>query len=93
VTFEGSGYLLSTGRRFYANRGLLSPGEGASDGGRLFYGYDGEAGITLPEPADWTTLTAAEIDQRDLDSRFTADERREIAEYMIARWRYWAEHP
>lgn len=70
---SGPHYELSSGRRFYANSGLLSVGPG-DDG--LSEGYDGH------------------VDEHDDDYNplpFTPGERREIAEYVIALWRGWAE--
>lgn len=72
-------YELSTGRQFYANRGLIglaqngSDDEGATPSGfTVSYGYDGYV----------------DLDPFDEDERaWTVDERRELAEFMIAQWR------
>jgi len=60
-------FELSTGRRFYANNGVLgvSADHEVWDRLELFEGFDG-------------TVFAEE---------FTTEERREVAEYMIALWR------
>jgi hypothetical protein len=61
-------YVLSSGREFYANRGILgiAPREG-----ELYEGYDG--GVYIDEPGE----------------EWTADEKRELADYMIALWSQW----
>jgi hypothetical protein len=83
----GDSYELSTGRRISANRGLLSlsPDKGDRDETRLYEGYDGHI------------AEGAEMQPRDLeewladDPILTADERREIAEFMIELWAEWGD--
>jgi hypothetical protein len=72
---DDSRYRLTTGTVFYAHRGILGL---APDGTALFNGYDGEVteGSERP-PYD------------EDDRRFTAAERAEIADSMIARWTKW----
>lgn len=72
---ETDEFVLSTGRRFYALNGHL--GLTWVDPSIATYGSDGVVGLDhLLDP--------------DNDERFTADERREIAEAMIAAWARWA---
>lgn len=56
---------LGSGRKFYANNGII----GLDPDGGIYGGYDGGFG----------------------DGNFTADEKRELAEMMIMRWRRWGE--
>ena len=63
-----SEYKLRSGKRVYANNGILGLGHSAIPD-EVSEGYDGEVGT------------------RD---DFTDAERREMAAYMIARWRAWA---
>jgi len=74
MKIEGGTVTLSSGRTFEANRGLLS----LSEDGVVHDGYDGSFDF-LPD------------DIRDDDDMqpWTPAERREIAEYMIARWAAW----
>lgn len=74
MTPTKDGYVLSTGREFYANNGIigLSPEFGR---GALAEGYDG--GI-LCEPNCWNEA-----------QQWTAAERTELADYMIALWMKW----
>lgn len=67
----GSGFVLSTGRAFYAYDERLTPWSGAGAPGSLSYGYDGR------------------VDEFD-DAPLTDAERREIADYVVARWEAWA---
>ena len=73
-------YVLSSGRRFYAYSGVL--GVYASFNGelQLVYGHDGEVRL------------AAVYDSRSVRTgdAFVPEERREIADEMIARWMKWA---
>jgi len=71
------GYRLSSGREFYANGQIL----GITRDGRLTEGYDSEIELEWrdPEGEEWS------------DTPFTVAERREIADYMVARWLVWAE--
>lgn len=68
------GYQLSTGRRVEANEGLLCP----MDDGVLAEGHDG-------------TVDGGWGDGEDcIEPALAPEERREIAEHMIARWQAWA---
>lgn len=74
------GFELSSGRRIRARMGVLGLNADLND---LYEGYEGYANEALPpdntdiEPADaWTVLTE--------------EERREIADYMIALWERFA---
>ncbi len=68
-------YTLSTGRKFYANNGILGLGPELDD--LLSEGYDGTV---------WE-----DDERRDPDYKtFTKAERREIAAAMIDRWKRWA---
>ncbi len=71
------GFVLSTGRTFYANRLILGL---APDGDVVYEGYDGIVEATRARD-DWENEGA--------EPPFTPAERREIAEYMIERWRAW----
>ena len=68
--------ILSTGAKVSANCGLIS----LSSDGMIYEGYDGQ--ITYKKffsgPNDWETT-------------LTNNERLEIAEHMIARWKDYAE--
>ena len=78
---KGDRVVLSSGRKFYAYAGILGLGELDKPGHwTLTYGYDGR--VDFPEQAEeW---------QEEADEKpFTPEERREIAEAMIARWREW----
>ncbi len=76
---ERDTYILSTGRRFHCFDGRLSLGPG-DDG--LMSGYDNPTAIEEPNG------DLAE----DMDGwRPTPEERREIAEHMIALWKAWAD--
>jgi len=76
MKIEGGTVTLSSGRTFEANRGLLS----LSEDGVVHDGYDGSFDF-LPD------------DIRDDDDMqpWTPAERREIAEYMVARWAAWGD--
>ena len=68
--------LLSSGKRIYAHCGLLSvPAFGDIDRDRLHHGYDG----------------AHYFDGVDANREpLTQEERVELANHMIQRWREWA---
>ena len=73
-------YELSTGKRFYANFGVIGIGE---RDGKCFIreGYDGRImELERDDPDGW------EEDAFDL----TPAERQEIAAYMAERWGAWA---
>lgn len=70
-------YELSTGRRFYANCGIIgiSSDDASPSTKQLSHGYDGGIDVACgwqPED-DWTI-----------------DERRELGEFMAALWSEWA---
>ena len=82
-----STYRLSTGREFYAYRGIigLSPDEleaDATDGVRVFYGSDGDVRLANPK---WDT------DPESLSENWTTGERAELAHFMINLWQNWLE--
>lgn len=68
MKYDSDHYELSSGRRFYANRGILGIGDDAEPL-QVSEGYDGGVG----GPDD-----------------FSESERREIADFMIARWQAFA---
>lgn len=74
------GFVLSSGREIYANRGLLS----INEDGDVHEGYDGE--IENAEPVD-----PADVELYGCDPQLTQAERAEIADYVCALWRAWAE--
>lgn len=69
-------YVLTSGRRFYANGGILGLG---LDGDELSEGYDGTVGID-----GWYDYDGMKPQD------FTPEERQEIADMMIQRWTAWA---
>lgn len=77
MKLERDSYILSTGRRISANRGILGITASAHDAARLFEGYDGD--VTPSGDSD--------------DVPFSSDERHEIADFMIALWQAWAVRP
>ncbi len=74
MKIEGDQVTLSGGRTFYANRGLLS----LSEDGTVFEGYDG-------------SIRFLDDDLRsDGDEKpWTPEERKEISDFMVARWTAW----
>lgn len=72
-----SEYELSSGRRFYANGGILGLGPG--DDETVSEGYDGD----VEDPDGGVRFG------NGLEGRFTPDEKREIAEEMMRRWAKW----
>ena len=73
---EDDEYELASGRRIYANRGLLSIGRlGLGESGKWYIaeGYDG----VVDMPGETTALTA--------------EDRQEMADHMIARWAAYRE--
>lgn len=68
---------LRSGREINGNRDLFSPGE---DDGTLFDGYDGVVEESLIYDRDWPEASPP----------LTAEERQDIADQMIERWRRWA---
>ena len=73
------GYRLSSGREFKANAGLISVARYANGTFRIREGYEG----TLPG-ATGDECDASDPRERELN--WTADERRELANFMIAQW-------
>ncbi len=75
MTYEDGTFTLSDGVKFDANRGLLCPErDGKYYGRMLAEGYDGHVHI---------------YNANDDEADFTDDQRREIADYMMARWIAW----
>ena len=79
-----NGYRLSSGREFAAHGGLVSIARNADGTFRIREGYDGMLLGATGEEYD-------EYDEPDLDSgerppNWTAAERRELADFMIAQW-------
>ena len=68
-------YLLDSGRRFSANCHII----GIDEEGKIFGGYDQRI-----ELVDWDVE-----DNVGPNSGFTDEERRELAEHMVARWKKW----
>jgi hypothetical protein len=78
------GYRLSSGREFSANGHLVSIARNDDGTFRIREGYDGMLLGATGDEYD-------EYDEPDLDpgerrSNWTADERRELADFMIAQW-------
>lgn len=80
IRLEGDDYTLSTGRRFYANQGIvgMSPAF-AAEGNRFANGYDSD---------DYTRKAYPE---HEFDE-WTPAERQELAAYISALWFAWAAH-
>jgi hypothetical protein len=78
MTYERDHYTLSTGRRFYANGGILGL---SPESGVLCEGYDGN----IETLGTFLDVAETDDDRRDL-SAWTADERAEVADEMIRRW-------
>lgn len=74
-------YVLSTGKAFYANRGLISLGRARDPGGHgnweLCEGYDSDLTWVSVSPSD---------DGKDSEGIFSRDELVEIACHMIGQW-------
>jgi len=73
------GFRLSSGREFYANDHLVSIARDADGTFRIRQGYDGYL----------SGATGGEYDEPDpgeRDPNWTAEERRELADFMIAQW-------
>jgi hypothetical protein len=78
----GDHYRLSSGREFYANRGIvgMSPEFAAGENGYsgcFAEGYDGEEYTRKSHP-------------ESLTDEWTPAERQELADYMSALWQQWA---
>lgn len=73
MKFAADAYVLSSGRRLYANNGRLSL-DAASE---LAQGYDGSCCVQVD--GYWV----------DADSVLTAEEKAEIATEMVKRWEKW----
>lgn len=71
-------YRISTGKEFYANRGILGLNieEDKVFGSYLYDGYDG---------FNWTDGSKNSLE-------LTQEERKEIADYMINLWKQWGEY-
>ena len=78
MKYTGNGYEMSTGRKLYANRGLLSVMPDAKNEPAVYDGYDGC--IEGTGRGDWED-----------EMPFTPEERREMADYVIAQWNKWAD--
>lgn len=74
------GYVLSTGKAFRANCGIL--GLRVKDVRICHEGYDGSV-LESHDRDVW-------MDEAEYPQSFTAHERREIADYMIALWNQFA---
>lgn len=58
--------------------------------GRRFYAYSGMLSIAVDGDDDWIGYGHDGVFQERIDEEpFSADERKEIAEHMIARWKKW----
>jgi hypothetical protein len=73
------GYRLASGREFRANQGLISIARNADGGFRIREGYDG---VLLGATGDEYDTP----DPGERDPNWTVDERRELADFMIAQW-------
>lgn len=75
MIYKDDEYVLSTGKTFYANHGLLSLGPESGEYGfdRLHEGYDGKV----------------ETNYHDEGPTFTRQERAEIAAFAISLWEKW----
>ncbi len=73
---DKTGITFSTGRQAYANRGII----GLDMSGEVYEGYDGTFYCFLSED---------EILSLDYYDKMqpTAEERKELADFMIARWK------
>ncbi len=79
MTKTASGYRLASGREFQANGGLISIARNADGTFRINEGYDGRLfGATGDE------YEAPGPGERD--PNWSAEERRELADFMIAEW-------
>lgn len=84
MTPADDGFTLSTGREVYANCGILGLERDDDDGRlRLAYGYDGHVLEDQPDYREGRPMPCKDA--------FTPEERAEIAEYVIALWREWAQ--
>jgi len=76
MIFKGSQCILSSGKILYVNGGIL----GMSEDLELSQGYDG---LVENEPLGKVFFEDSEA------APLTADERAEIADYMIDLWQKW----
>lgn len=83
---DGEYFVLASGRRFYANGGIL----GMSEHLRVAEGYDGMVESEGVGPFDDDCDHDAYVDCERC--QFTQNERREIAAHMVGLWRRWAGH-
>jgi hypothetical protein len=79
--------ILKSGREFWPNCGII----GINEKGEMFAGYDNPLeGVEIP--SDHVSRTpAGDYDAALEHARFTPEERHEIADEMIARWKAWRE--
>jgi hypothetical protein len=71
-------YRLSSGREFYANDGLISIAREADGTFSIREGYDGDIN-GMDDAGDW-------MDDVEIKQIWSADERKELADFMIAQW-------
>ena len=89
MVHEESNYcVLSSGRRFYTNGGIL--GLGPEPDALVSEGYDGDVEVTIDHERG-TTGVSGWYDANDDMVGFTREERHAIAQEMIRRWRAWGE--
>lgn len=74
---EGDYLILSSGRRLYANGGILGMSENGAGRLEVTEGYDGV--LDMPDYNDYTTS-------------LSLAEQLEVAEYAIGLWRQYAEN-
>lgn len=82
MQYKNNEYTLSTGKKFYANNGILGLNP---DGTEFYEGYDGDVETPWTEPLD-----CDDDDDPRIGNIFTPEERKEIADEMIKRWEQWA---
>ena len=78
------GYRLSSGREFSANGGLVSIARNADGTFRIREGYDGM--ILGATGDDYDDYNEPDLDPGERPANWTSDERRELADFMIAQW-------
>ena len=78
---DGEGFVLSTGRTFYANQLILGLSPTSDE---IYEGYDG----TVEASRERWGRSPDEVDEGE-EPPFTPAERQEIAGYMIELWRAW----
>lgn len=60
-------------------------------GGRYLYAHRGVLGVSASEGSKDTLFNGYDGEVSEADPPLTADEKREISDYMIALWWTWAE--